>query len=159
MNGMSLENLAGMFSQRSGIQQTIASTIMSTVMSYMLQHFMQKGVGGFLGSGGSNQGAMKSALSQLQGQVNDPSHELVQQLKNSTGLQDDNQAKQYTQQATNLLHEHTDNNPQGLHSLFGNIANNKGLDLGSLLGGGQGNSSDGSQQQQKKQGIGDMLGL
>jgi hypothetical protein len=156
---MSLDNLANMFSQRSGVQQSIASTVMSTIMSYMMQHFMQKGLSGFLGSGGKDQNSMKSALSQLQNQANDPNHELVQQVKNNAGLKDTNQAKQYTQQAVGMMHEHADNNPQEMHSAFGNVANSKGFDLGSILGGLTGQNSNSQQQQQKKQGIGDMLGF
>lgn len=154
---MSLDTLTNMFSQRSGVQQSIASTVMSTVMSYMMQHFMQKGLSGFLGSGGKDQNSMKSVLSQLQNQANDPRHELVQQVKSNSGLQDDNQAKQYTQQAVSMMREHTDNNPQELHSAFGNVANNKGFDIGSILGGLTGQNTN--PQQQKKQGIGDLLGL
>ena len=157
---MSLDNLAGMFSQRTGAQQTVASTIMSTVMSYIMQNFMQKGLSSFLGSGGGDQGSMKSALSQLQNDANDPTLPLVQQVTNDSGLQDNNQARQYTQQAIGMLNEHADNNPQGLQSMFGNFANSKGFDLGSLLGGGGlGEIGGGAKQQQKKQqGIGDLLG-
>src|SRR5919205_613965 len=161
---MSLENLAGIFSQRTGAQQTIASTIMSTITSYLMQNFMQKGLSSFLGSGGSNnneQGSMRSALSQLQKQVNDdPNHPLTQQVKNDSGLQDNNQARQYTQQAVSMLNEHADNNPQGLESMFGNFANSKGFDLGSMLGGigGSSSGSSKSQQRRKQEGIGDLLG-
>jgi hypothetical protein len=163
---MSLDNLAGMFSQRSGIQQSMSSTIMSTIMNYMMQHFMQKGLSSFLGSGGNDQGSMTSALSQLQGEAaNNPNHQLIQQVQQNAGLQDSNQAQQYTQQAIGMMQEHANNNPQGLHSIFGNFANNQGFDLGSLLGsrlGGSGGSSGNTnqqQQQQKKQGdIGDLLG-
>src|SRR5919205_3068861 len=158
---MSLENLAGMFSQRTGAQQSISSTIMSTIMSYLMQNFMQKGLSSFLGSGGSDQVSMKSALSQLQNDANnDPNHPLIQQVKNDTGLQDNNQARQYTQQAVSMLNEHADNNPQGLHSMFGNFANSKGFDLGSMLGGigGSSSGSSKSQQRRKQEGIGDLLG-
>ena len=156
---MSLENLAGMFSQRTGAQQSIASTIMSTIMSYIMQNFMQKGFSSFLGSGGGDQGSMKSALSQLQNDANDPNHPLVQQVKNDSGLQDNNQARQYTQQAIGMLNEHADNNPQGLQSMFGNFANSKGFDLGSILGTmGGGGSGSNSQQRRKQGGIGDLLG-
>jgi hypothetical protein len=55
-----------------------------------------------------------------------------------------------------MMREHADSNPQGLHSMFGTVANSKGFDLGSMLGGSS------NQQQQKKQqqggGIGDLLG-
>jgi hypothetical protein len=155
---MSLDNLANMFSQKSGVQQSIASTVMSTIMGYMMQHFMQKGLSGFLGSGGKDQNSMKSALSQLQNQTNDPNHELVQQVKNNSGLQDDNQAKQYTQQAVNIMHEHITNNPQEVHSAFENVADSKGFDLGGILRGlTEKGGSEG--QVQKKQGIGDLLGF
>ena len=157
---MSLENLAGMFSQRSGLQQSITSTIMSTIMSYMMQNLMQKGLSSFLGSRGNDQNSMNSAISQLQNEVrNDPNnHPLVQQIQSNCGFQDNNQATQYTQQAVSMMQEHTNNNPQGMHSLFGNFAKNQGFDLGSLLGGG----GEESQQQQRKQqgtGIRDLLGI
>jgi hypothetical protein len=90
---MNLDNLAGMFSQRSGVQQSMSSTIMSTIMSYMMQHFMQKGLGSFMNSGGNDRGSMQSSFSDLQGGLNDPRHPLVQQVKSNCGLQDDNQAE------------------------------------------------------------------
>jgi hypothetical protein len=77
---------------------TIAGTIIGTVMSYGKQNPMRRGIGNFLNSGGNDKGSMKSALSQLRGNANNPNHELVQQVKNSCGLKDDQQAKQYTQQ-------------------------------------------------------------
>lgn len=147
-----------------------------------MQNLMQRGLSSFLGSGGSDQNSMKTALTQLQNQVsNDPNHPLIQQVRSDAGLQDNNQAKQYTQQALNTLNDHTENNPQELHSVFGNIASSKGFDIGSLLrggssggiggllGGAEGNTSSNTssqEQQQKKQqqqqqkggGIGGLLG-
>ncbi len=172
---MNLDNLAGMFSQRSGMQQSMSSTIMSTIMNYMMQNFMQKGLGSFMNSGGSDRGSMQSSFSELQGGLNDPRHPLVQQVKNNCGLQDDNQARMYTQQATGFLGEHANNDPQGLSSLFGSLGGGGlgqqgggiGNLVGGMLGGGGGSSGDNQnqnpnqQQQQKKKdsGIGDMLGL
>jgi hypothetical protein len=164
---MNLENLAGMFSQRSGVQQSMSSTIMSTIMSYMMQHFMQKGLGSFMNSGGSDRGSMQSSFSELQGGLNnDPRHPLVQQVKNNCGLQDDNQARMYTQQATGFLSEHANNDPQGLSSLFGSFGGGGqqqggiGNIVGGLLGGGgSGDNQNPSQQQKKKGGLGDMLGF
>ena len=176
---MNLENLAGMFSQRSGVQQSMSSTIMSTIMSYMMQHFMQKGLGSFMNSGGSDRGSMQSSFSELQGGLNDPRHPLVQQVKNNCGIQDDNQARMYTQQATGLLSEHANNDPQGLSSLFGSLGGGGGLGglgqqqqgggigdmVGGLLGGGgdSGDNQNPSQQQQRKKkgegGLGDILGM
>lgn len=168
---MNLDNLAGMFSQRSGVQQSMSSTIMSTIMSYMMQHFMQKGLGSFMNSGGGDRNSMQSSFSELEGGLNDPRHPLVQQVKNNAGLQDDNQARMYTQQATGLLRENANNDPQGLSSLLGSFGGGGqqqqgggiGNLVGGLLGGGINDSQDPReqpQQQQKKKGggLGDMLG-
>ena len=43
---------------------------------------------------------------------------LVQQVKNNCGIQDDNQARMYTQEAAGLLRENANNDPQGLSSLW-----------------------------------------
>jgi hypothetical protein len=164
---MNLDNLAGMFSQRSGVQQSMSSTIMSTIMSYMMQHFMQKGLGSFMNSGGGDRNSMQSSFSELEGGINnDPRHPLVQQIKNNCGLQDDNQARMYTQQATGLLRENANNDPQGLSSLLGSFGGGGqqqgggiGNLVGGLLGGGNNDNQDPRQQQQKKKGgLGDMLG-
>ena len=176
---MNLDNLAGMFSQRSGVQQSMSSTIMSTIMSYMMQHFMQKGLGSFMNSGGNDGGSMQSSFSELEGGLNnDPRHPLVQQVKNNCGLQDDNQARMYTQQATGFLRENSNNDPQGLSSLFGSLGGGgrEGLGqqqqqggggigdmVGGMLrgGGGSGDNQNSNQQQRKKKGggLGDMLGI
>jgi hypothetical protein len=172
---MNLDNLAGMFSQRSGVQQSISSTIMSTIMSYMMQHFMQKGLSSFMNSGGGDRSSMQSAFSELDGGLNnDPRHPLVQQVKNNCGFQDDNQARMYTQQATGLLRENANNDPQGMSSLFGSFGGaggqQQGGGIGNLVGGllGSGGGSrdnqdprEQQQQEQKKKGggLGDMLGL
>lgn len=68
----------------------------------MIQHFMQKGLGTFLNSGGGDRSSMlSSSFSELEGGLNNDSHHLlIQQVKNNCGLQDDNQARMYTQQAT-----------------------------------------------------------
>jgi hypothetical protein len=168
---MNLDNLAGMFSQRSGVQQSMSSTIMSTIMSYMMQHFMQKGLGSFMNSGGGDRNSMQSSFSELEGGLNDPRHPLVQQVKNNAGLQDDNQARMYTQQATGLLRENANNDPQGLSSLLGSFGGGGlgqqqqgggiGNLVGGLLGGGNNDNQDPRQQQQQKKkggGLGDMLG-
>jgi hypothetical protein len=167
---MNLDNLAGMFSQRSGVQKSISSTIMSTIMSYMMQNFMQKGLGSFMNSGGGDRNSMQSSFSELEGGINnDPRHPLVQQVKNNCGLQDDNQARMYTQQATGLLRENANNDPQGMSSLFGSFGGGQqqgggiGNVVGGLLGGGDNNDNQDpmqqQQQQKKKGGLGDMLGL
>ena len=111
---------------------------------------MQKGLGSFMNSGGNDRGSMQYSFSELGGGLNnDPRHPLVQQVKNNCGLQDDNQARMYTQQATGFLRENSNNDPQGLSSLFGSLGGGGGL--GGLGGLGQ-------QQQQGGGGIGDMVG-
>jgi hypothetical protein len=97
----------------------------------------------------------------------------LQQVKNNCGLQDDNQARLYTQQATGLLRDNANNDPQELSSLFGSFGGGMGQQqgggignmVGGLLGGGGDNSGDNQnssqEQQQKKKGggLGDMLDL
>jgi hypothetical protein len=143
---MNIDSLASMLSEKSGIQQSVASTIMSTVINFALQNLMQKGLGSFLNSGGSDAGSLQSALSSLGGSsaAADPDHPLVQQVRSNSGISDPDRAKQYTQQAVALLKEHAGNDPQGLSSLLGGFMNagpGKGgiSDLvGGFLGGGAG---------------------
>jgi hypothetical protein len=144
---MSLDSLAGMFSQRSGAQQSMSGSIMNAIIGYIMQNMMQKGIGSFLGGGGgggsnSDVGGLKSALSGLGGLNRD--HALVRHVQQNAGIQDPDQATQYTEHGVNLLNEQADSNPQGMQSL-----------LSGFLGGG------GSDQQQGGVGgkIGDMLGM
>jgi uncharacterized protein (DUF2267 family) len=48
-------------------------------------------------------------------------HSLIQHVQQHTGIQDPQQAREYTNHALGLMHEHANNNPQGLQSLFGNL--------------------------------------
>lgn len=134
-----------------------------------MQHFMQKGLGSFMNSGGNDRGSMQSSFSELEGGLNnDPRHPLVQQVKNNCGLQDDNQARMYTQQATGFLRENSNNDPQGLSSLFGSFGGRQqdgggiGNLVGGMLGGGSGGNNQDSIQQPKRKGdrgLGDVLEL
>jgi hypothetical protein len=89
----------------------------------------------------------------------------VQQVKNNCGLQDESQARMYTQQATGLLRENANNDPQGLSSLFGSFGGGGGQQggvgnlVGGMLGGGNNNNQDPAEQKRKGGGLGDMLGL
>ena len=123
---------------------------------------------------------MLSSFSELEGGLNNDSHHpLNQQVKNNCGLQDDNQARMYTQQATGFLRENSNNDPQGLSSLFGSLGGGGlgglgqqqqqgGGGIGDMVGGmlrggdsGGDNQNSSQQQQQKKKGggLGDMLGI
>ena len=147
---MNIDNLAGMFSQRSGVQQSMGNSIMSAIIGFMAQKMMGQGIGSMLSgagggggfgrsnsSDGSSSGGIQSMLSGLGGGLN-RDHELVRHVQQNAGIQDPEAARQYTQQGVNILNEQSRTNPQGLQSLFG-----------SFLGGGQ---------QKKGGGVGGMLG-
>jgi hypothetical protein len=146
---MNIDNLAGMFSQRSGVQQSMGNSIMSAIIGFMAQKMMGQGIGSMLsggsggGFGGSSSGSsnsssgIQSMLSGLGGGLN-RDHELVRHVQQNAGIQDPEAARQYTQQGVNILNEQSRTNPQGLQSLFG-----------SFLGG---------DQQKKGGGVGGMLG-
>src|ERR1051325_8877066 len=143
---MSIEGLAGMFSQRSGADQSMGSSVMSAIVGFLAQKMMGGGGGmgsmlsGLTGGGGGSSG-IGSILSGIGGLNKD--HELVRHVQQNTGIQDPEQARQYTQHGVDILNEQSNNNPQGLQSI-----------LGGFLGGGgskQGSGSGG--------GIGDMVGI
>jgi len=108
---MSLDMFANLFSQRSGIEQSLMNTIISSVISHLTQQGPQNS---FMDGGG-----IQSALSNI-GPL-DPNHALVQRVQQDTGIQDPQQATQYTQQALDLMNEHANSNPQGIQSLFSNF--------------------------------------
>ncbi len=149
---MNIDNLASMFSQRSGVQQSMGNSIMSAIIGFMVQKMMGQGLGNMLsgagGSGSSSSGGIQSMLSGLGGLNRD--HELVRHVQQNAGIQDPETARQYTQQGVDVLSEQSRNNPQGLQSL-----------LGGFLGG---RGSSGSQQRKGSGGgglggmVGDLLG-
>jgi hypothetical protein len=147
---MNIDNLAGMFSQKSGVQQSMGNSIMSAIIGFVAQKMMGQGLGSMLsgGSGSSgNSGGIQSILSGLGGLNRD--HELVRHVQQNAGIKDPETARQYTQQGVEVLNEQSKSNPQGLQSL-----------LGGFLGGG---GSSGSHQGKGGGGglggmIGDVLG-
>ncbi|MFL6377096.1 MAG: hypothetical protein ACJ72R_06495 [Nitrososphaeraceae archaeon] len=146
---MSIENLVGMFSQRSGVNQSMGNSIMTAIIGFLAQKMMgggSGGVGNMLSglTGGSQQGnggggGIGSILGALGGLNKD--HELVKHVQQNSGIQDSEQARQYTQHGVDVLNEQSKNNPQGLQSI-----------LGGFMGGG-------SSKQGGAGGIGDMLGI
>ena len=79
-------------------------------------------------SGGNNYsdddriGVIQSHLSNIMGGGQlQQDHPLVQYVQQNAGIQDPQQATQYTQQALEMMNEHANNDPQGLHSLFSNF--------------------------------------
>ncbi|HEU4822802.1 MAG TPA: hypothetical protein VFS97_05195 [Nitrososphaeraceae archaeon] len=153
MSYMNIDNLAGMFSQRSGVQQSMSSSIMSAIIGFIVQKMMGQGLGNMLSGGGSGSGSgglgnIQSMLSGLEGGLN-RDHELVRHVQQNAGIKDPETARQYTQQGVDVLNEQSKNDPQGLQSL-----------LGGFLGGG---GSTGSQRKGDSGGglggmVGDILG-
>ena len=95
-------------------------------------------------SGGGQGGGIMSALSNFAGGDNtSPNSEMVKHVQQTCGIQDPQQASQYTQEAVNIMNEHGNTNSSGLESLLSNF-----------MGGGQSqSSSNGQQQPQKKKGL------
>jgi hypothetical protein len=154
MSHMNIDNLAGMFSQRSGVQQSMGNSIMSAIVGFIVQKMMGQGLGNMLSGGGgsgssSGLGSIQSMLSGLGGGLN-RDHELVRHVQQNAGIKDPETARQYTQQGVDVLNEQSRNDPQGLQSL-----------LGGFLGGG---GSSGNQQDKGVGGgglggmVGDFLG-
>jgi hypothetical protein len=141
---MNIDNLAGMFSQRSGVQQPMGNSIMSAIIGFMAQKMMGQGLGSMLSGGGGgssgSSGGIQSMLSGLGGLNRD--HELVRHVQQNAGIKDPEAARQYTQQGVDVLSEQSRSNPQGLQSL-----------LGGFLGG-----AGSSESQQRKGGSGVGLG-
>jgi hypothetical protein len=130
-----ITNLANMFSQKTGVQSSMATMVINAVIGYM----MQRGIGGMMSGGG-----IMSALSNFMGGDNtSPNSDMVKHVQQTCGIQDPQQASQYTQEAVSIMNEHGNTNPSGLESLLSNF-----------MGGGQSQStSTGQQQPQKKKGL------
>jgi|SRR5829696_1073593 len=135
---MNLDNLAGMFSQRSGVQQSMGNSIMNAIIGFMAQKMMGQGIGSMLSGGGSGSGGIQSMLSGLTGGGLNRDHELVRHVQQNAEIQDPETARQYTQQGLNILDEQSRTNPQGLQSLFGNFLGGGGQQKKSGSGGGVG---------------------
>jgi hypothetical protein len=141
---MSIESLAGMFSQRSGVNQSMGNSIMSTIVGFLAQKMMGggqegggigsmlSGIAGGAGSGSTSGGGsgIGSILSGLGGLNQD--HELVRHVQQNAGIQDPEQARQYTQQGVDLLNEQSNSNPQGLQSIFSGFLGGAGKGGGGI---------------------------
>ena len=129
-----ITNLANMFSQKTGAQSSMATMVINAVIGYMMQR-----LGGMMSGGG-----IVSALSNFMGGDNtSPNSDMVKHVQQTCGIQNPQQASQYTQEAVNIMNEHGNTIPSGLESLLSNF-----------MGGGQSQStSTGQQQPQKKKGL------
>ena len=148
---MNIDNLAGMFSQKSGVQQSMGNSIMSAIIGFMVQKMMGQGLGSMLSGGGGSSGSsggIQSMLSGLGGLNRD--HELVRHVQQNAGIKDPETARQYTQQGVEILNEQSKSNPQGLQSLLGGFLGGGGGFGGNEQGKGGGGGLGGM--------IGDVLG-
>jgi hypothetical protein len=145
-----IANLANMFSQKTGAQSSMATMVINAVIGYM----MQKGIGNMFSSGGSGSEGIMSAISNvIGGSSNNLSqdHDLVKHVQQTCGIQDPQQATQYTQQAVSVMNEHGSSNPQGLQSLLSGLTGDGNKD---------GDVTEASEQQdpKKKKGLlGDVM--
>jgi hypothetical protein len=93
--------------------------MIGTIISSIIGHLTQQGSQNSLMGGNIGGGGIQSALSNI-GPLS-PDHALVQRVQQDTGIQDPQQATQYTQQAVDLMNEHANSNPQGMQSIFSNF--------------------------------------
>jgi hypothetical protein len=116
--------LVDMFSQRHGVHQSIAGSVMNAIMGHATQ---QGGIDSLFSQDSYENytdddriGGIQSTLSNIMGEGDtlQQDHPLIQQIQKETGIQDPQEAAQYAQQAIALMNEHSNNNPQGLHSVF-----------------------------------------
>ena len=137
-----IANLAEMFSQKTGAQSSMATMVINAVNGYL----MQRGLGGMMSGGPSQGGNIMSVLSNFMGGDKNnpiPNSDMVRHVQKTCGIQDSQQASQYTQEAVNVMDQHGNTNPNGLESLLSNF-----------MGGGQSQStSTGQQQPEKKKGL------
>lgn len=115
----SIESLGSMLSQRSGVQQSVGNSVMNVIVGFLAQKMIGKGLGSILSGGGGSGGGssgINSVLSGLGGLNND--HELVRHVQQNAGIQDPEQARKYTQHGVDILNEQSNNNPQGVQSIF-----------------------------------------
>ena len=103
---------SSIFSQRSGIHQPIAGSVMNAWYNGPYDAG-KKGIGNLFSGGGNNYtdddriGGIRSQLSNLiRGGQLQQDHPLVQYVQQNAGIQDPQQATQYTQQALEMMNEH-----------------------------------------------------
>jgi hypothetical protein len=120
MMHMSIESLGSMFSQRSRVQQSMGNSVMNVIVGFLAQKMVGQGIGSMLsgvgGGSGSGSSGINSVLSGIGGLNHD--HELVRHVQQNAGIQDPEQARQYTQHGVDVLNEQSNNNPQGVQSIF-----------------------------------------
>ncbi len=123
---------SNLLSQRHGIDQSMAGSVISAIIGHLTQQGRSGsgGIGSLFSQGNSysdedRMGGIQSSLSNLMGQRDsgqlNQDHSLIQHVQQQTGIQDPEQAREYTHHAIGLMNEHANNNPQGLQSLFGSL--------------------------------------
>jgi hypothetical protein len=124
---LNVDNLVSMFTQKSGVPQSIAAIIIPLVIQFITQKIGTGVAGGFSSGGGAAKagiGNLQSVLSELGNVGND--HPLVAQVQQKANIQDPQQATQYVQQAVGVMKQEADTNPEGFQSLFGDVLGGMG---------------------------------
>jgi hypothetical protein len=115
---VNIDNLVSMFTQKTGIQQSLAATIITLVMQYVMQQLDAGGTKGGLGG-------ITSVLSGLGTNLN-ADNPLVKQIQEKTKVEDTQKVTEYTGQAVELIKQEASANPKGMESLFSNVLGSVG---------------------------------
>jgi hypothetical protein len=111
---LKIDNLANVFTKKSGIEQSTASAIITVVIQYIIQYSASKG---------ARKGGIQNImyiLSSIQSNLS-PEHPLISQVQDKTGLKDKQLVSDHVENALNFITQEADVNPEGIESLFGNI--------------------------------------
>lgn len=111
---LKIDNLANVFTKKSGIEQSTATAIISVVIQYVIQ---------YAASSGTRKGGIQNILSILSNLKDNltPEHPLVIEVQEKTGLNDKQLVSDHVENALNFITQEADVNPEGIESLFGNI--------------------------------------
>jgi hypothetical protein len=103
-----------MFSQKSGIQKSIAAIIIPLVIQFVLQKVTS-------GGGKKSLENITSTLSDLGSTNINTDHALVKQIQEKTNIKDSQDITRYIQQAAGAIKQEVDANPKGIESLFSEV--------------------------------------
>ena len=87
----------------------MATMVINAVIGYM----MQRGLGGMMWGGGQGGGIMSALSNFMGGENTSPNSDMVKHVRQTCGIQDPQEASQYTQEAVNIMNEHGNTNPGG----------------------------------------------
>jgi hypothetical protein len=103
-----------MFSQKSGIEKSIAAIIIPLVIQFVIQKVTSAG-------GKKSLENITSTLSDLGSTNINADDALVKQIQEKTKIKDSQQVTGYIQQAAGAIKQEVDANPKGIESLFSEV--------------------------------------